>query len=389
VRERDPEVRVLVLGGDGYLGWPTAMSLSAHGHEVAVVDNYLRRQMVIESGSESLTPILTLPQRVRAWWEVSGRSIGVHLVDLCDFDLVNRIFGEFRPEAVVHYGQIPSAPYSMKDRRHAVFTQMNNISNNLNVIFAILENDLDCHLIKLGTMGEYGCPNIDIEEGFIRIEHKGRADTLPFPKLPHSWYHASKVADSTNIHFATRVYGLRATDLNQGVVYGVHTEETLLDPRLLTRYDYDEQFGTALNRFCVQAVIGHPLTVYGTGGQTRGFLNIRDTLACVELALLNPAEPGEMRVYNQFTESFSIRDLAVEVQQAAKELDLAVEIQETPNPRSEAHEHYYNPTHTKLLDLGLQPTLLSEDLVTATLSTLLDYKDRAIHDAIAPRTRWR
>jgi UDP-sulfoquinovose synthase len=332
---------------------------------------------------------LTLPQRVRAWREVSGRSIGVHLVDLCDFDLVNRIFGEFRPEAVVHYGQIPSAPYSMKDRRHAVFTQMNNISNNLNVIFAILENDLDCHLIKLGTMGEYGCPNIDIEEGFIRIEHKGRADTLPFPKLPHSWYHASKVADSTNIHFATRVYGLRATDLNQGVVYGVHTEETLLDPRLLTRYDYDEQFGTALNRFCVQAVIGHPLTVYGTGGQTRGFLNIRDTLACVELALLNPAEPGEMRVYNQFTESFSIRDLAVEVQQAAKELDLAVEIQETPNPRSEAHEHYYNPTHTKLLDLGLQPTLLSEDLVTATLSTLLDYKDRAIHDAIAPRTRWR
>jgi UDP-sulfoquinovose synthase len=365
------------------------MSLSAHGHEVAVADNYLRRQMVIESGSDSLTPILTLPQRVQAWEEVSGRTIGVHLVDLCDYDLVSRVFREFRPEAVIHYGQIPSAPYSMKDRRHAVFTQMNNISNNLNVIFAILENDIDCHLIKLGTMGEYGCPNIDIEEGFIEIQHKGRTDTLPFPKMPHSWYHASKVADSTNIHFATRVYGLRATDLNQGVVYGVHTEETLLDPRLLTRYDYDEQFGTALNRFCVQAVIGHPLTVYGTGGQTRGFLNIRDTLACVELAMLNPADPGEMRVYNQFTESFSIRDLAVEVQQAAKELDLVVDIRETPNPRSEAHEHYYNPTHTKLLDLGLQPTLLSEDLVTATLSTLLEYKDRAIHQAIAPRTRWR
>jgi len=254
--------------------------------------------------------------------------------------------------------------------------------------FAIVENDLDCHLIKLGTMGEYGCPNIDIEEGFIEIEHKGRTDTLPFPKMPHSWYHASKVADSTNIHFATRVYGLRATDLNQGVVYGVHTDQTVLDERLLTRFDYDEQFGTALNRFCVQAVIGHPLTVYGTGGQTRGFLNIRDTLACVELAMLNPAERGEMRVYNQFTESFSIRDLALEVQQAGKELGLEVEIREVDNPRTEAQEHYYNPTHTKLLDLGLEPTLLSEDLVTDTLSTLLQYKDRAIHDAIAPRTRW-
>jgi UDP-sulfoquinovose synthase len=365
------------------------MSLSAHGHDVAVADNYLRRQMVTESGSDSLTPILNLPQRAQAWKEVSGRTIDVHLIDLRDFEQVNHLMRDFRPDAVVHYGQIPSAPYSMKDRHHAVFTQLNNIENNLNVIFAIVENDLDTHLIKLGTMGEYGCPNIDIEEGFIEIEHNGRTDTLPFPKMPHSWYHASKVADSTNIHFASRVYGLRATDLNQGVVYGVHTEQTLLDDRLLTRFDYDEAFGTALNRFCVQAVIGHPLTVYGTGGQTRGFLNIRDTVACVELALLNPAEPGEMRVYNQFTESFSIRDLAVEVQQAGKELGLDVEIREIENPRTEAQEHYYNPTHTKLLDLGLQPTLLSEDLVTATLSTLMEYQDRAIPEAIAPRTRWR
>jgi UDP-sulfoquinovose synthase len=354
-----------------------------------VADNYLRRQMVTESGSDSLTPILDLPQRTKAWREVSGRTIDVHLIDLCDYDLVNRVVREFHPDAIVHYGQIPSAPYSMKDRSHAVFTQRNNIENNLNVIFAILENNVDCHLIKLGTMGEYGCPNIDIEEGYIEIEHKGRKDTLPFPKMPHSWYHASKVADSTNIHFACRVYGLRATDLNQGVVYGIHTEQTLLDDRLLTRFDYDEQFGTALNRFCLQAVIGHPLTVYGSGGQTRGFLNLRDTLACVELALLHPADAGEMRVYNQFTESFSIRDLAVEVQRAGKELGLDVEIGEIENPRSEAQEHYYNPTHTKLLDLGLQPTLLSEDLVTGTLRSLMTYQDRTVHDAIAPRTTWR
>jgi UDP-sulfoquinovose synthase len=382
-------VRVLVLGGDGYLGWPTAMHLSARGHDVAVVDNYLRRQMVLESGSDSLTPLLNLRQRVDAWKELTDRTIEAHIFDLCEYDALDGLFKSFGPEVVIHYGQIPSAPYSMVDRRHAVFTQKNNIENNLNVIFTIVENNPDCHLVKLGTMGEYGCPNIDIEEGYIEIEHKGRKDTLPFPKMPHSWYHASKVADSTNIHFASRVYGLRATDLNQGVVYGAHTDETLLDDRLLTRFDYDEQFGTALNRFCLQAVVGHPLTVYGAGGQTRGFLNIRDTLACVELAVLNPAERGEMRVFNQFTESFSIRDLAEEVQKAAVAIGLQVDIAEVDNPRTEAAEHYYNPTHTKLLDLGLKPTLLSDDLVTDTLQTLLKYKDRAILDAIAPRTTWK
>jgi UDP-sulfoquinovose synthase len=382
-------VRVLVLGGDGYLGWPTAMHLSSRGHDVAVVDNYLRRQLVLESGSDSLTPVLNLRQRVDAWKQLTDRTIEAHIFDLCEYDALDGLFKSFEPEVVIHYGQIPSAPYSMVDRRHAVFTQKNNIENNLNVIFTIVENNPDCHLVKLGTMGEYGCPNIDIEEGYIEIEHKGRKDTLPFPKLPHSWYHASKVADSTNIHFASRVYGLRATDLNQGVVYGAHTDETLLDDRLLTRFDYDEQFGTALNRFCLQAVIGHPLTVYGAGGQTRGFLNIRDTLACVELAVLNPAERGEMRVFNQFTESFSIRDLAEEVQKAAVALGLQVDIAEVDNPRTEAAEHYYNPTHTKLLDLGLKPTLLSDDLVTDTLQTLLKYKDRVILDAIAPRTTWK
>jgi UDP-sulfoquinovose synthase len=382
-------VRILVLGGDGYLGWPTAMHLSARGHDVAVVDNYLRRQMVLESGSDSLTPLLNLLQRVDAWKELTDRTIEAHIFDLCEYDALDGLFKSFGPEVVIHYGQIPSAPYSMVDRRHAVFTQKNNIENNLNVIFTIVENNPDCHLVKLGTMGEYGCPNIDIEEGYIEIEHKGRKDTLPFPKMPHSWYHASKVADSTNIHFASRVYGLRATDLNQGVVYGAHTDETLLDDRLLTRFDYDEQFGTALNRFCLQAVVGHPLTVYGAGGQTRGFLNIRDTLACVELAVLNPAERGEMRVFNQFTESFSIRDLAEEVQKAAVAIGLQVDIAEVDNPRTEAAEHYYNPTHTKLLDLGLKPTLLSDDLVTDTLQTLLKYKDRAILDAIAPRTTWK
>ena len=272
-------MRILILGGDGYLGWPTAMHFSARGHEVHVVDNYLRRRAHTEAGTDSLTPIgASLPQRVDAWRAVSGYSVGVTEGDLTEWPVVERLFSDFRPEAIVHYGEMPSAPYSMIDREHAVFTQTNNVVNTLNILWAMRDITPDAHLVKLGTMGEYGTPNIDIEEGFIEIDHNGRSDTLPFPKLPGSMYHLSKVHDSHNIHFACRIWGLRATDLNQGVVYGIETDETTLDDRLLTRFDYDEVFGTALNRFCLQAVIGHPLTVYGAGGQTRGYLNIVDTL---------------------------------------------------------------------------------------------------------------
>jgi UDP-sulfoquinovose synthase len=365
------------------------MHLSARGHDVAVVDNMMRRRFVHNIGGDSLTPILPLRERVMAWQEVTAADIEFHEIDICDYDQLASIFRSFVPEAVVHYGQIPSAPYSMESRHNAIFTQQNNVVNSLNVIFAILEHAPDCHLVKLGTMGEYGTPNIDIEEGYLNIRHNGRRDTLPFPKLPGSWYHASKVHDSHNIHLACRVYGLRATDLNQGVVYGVHTDETLLDDRLLTRFDYDEQFGTALNRFCLQAVIGYPLSVYGRGQQRRGFLNIRDTMACVELAVVNPAAPGEMRVFNQLTEVFSVSELAYEVQSAARQLGMEVDVVEVDNPRVEAAEHYYNPVHTKLLDLGLKPTLLSDDLVTATLLTLAKYRERAVTDVIAPRTKWR
>jgi UDP-sulfoquinovose synthase len=238
-------------------------------------------------------------------------------------------------------------------------------------------------------MGEYGTPNIDIEEGFIEIEHKGRTDTLPFPKMPGSLYHLSKVHDSHNIHFACRVWGLRSTDLNQGVVYGIETDETAQDERLSTRFDYDEWFGTVLNRFCVQAVIGHPLTVYGKGGQTRGFLNIRDTLQCVELAVENPADAGEYRVFNQFTESFSVAELAELVQRSAGELDIDVDVDHVENPRVELEEHYYNPVHTKLLDLGLQPSLLGDELVRSMLTTITNYRDRVIDSAIDPQTQWK
>jgi UDP-sulfoquinovose synthase len=382
-------MRILILGGDGYLGWPTAMRFSNRGHDVHIVDNELRRRAHAEAGTDSLTPIAPLAERVEAWRELTGREIGVTIGDLTEWPVVERVFREFQPEAVVHYGEMPSAPYSMKDREHAVFTQTNNVVNTLNVLYAIRDLAPDCHLVKLGTMGEYGTPNIDIEEGFIEINHNGRTDYLPFPKIPGSMYHLSKVHDSHNIHFACRIWGTRATDLNQGVVYGIQTDETALDDRLMTRFDYDDVFGTALNRFCLQAVIGHPLTVYGKGGQTRGYLNIVDTLQCVELAVTHPAEPGEYRVFNQFTEQFAIWELAELVEKAGAEVGIDVVVRSIDNPRVELEEHYYNASHTKLLDLGLKPHLLNETLIESIFSTIQRFKGRVIEDHILPRDRWR
>jgi UDP-sulfoquinovose synthase len=383
-------MRILILGGDGYLGWATSMYFSKRGHEVHAVDNYLRRTAHREQGSDSLTPIAdSLPARAAAWKDITGLSIEVTEGDLCDWSVVEPLFRDWRPDTIVHYGEQPSAPWSQMDREHAVLTQQNNVINTLNVLWAMRDFAPDAHLVKLGTMGEYGTPNIDIEEGWIEITHNGRSDRLPFPKLPGSLYHCSKVHDSTNIEFATRAWGIRATDLNQGVVYGIETEETVLDPRLATRFDYDEYFGTALNRFCVQAVIGHPLTVYGRGGQTRGYLNILDTLACVELATLSPADAGEFRVFNQFTEQFSVMELADLVQRAGKEYGLDVRVDHLPNPRVEKEEHYYNPIHTRLLDLGLRPHLLSETLVESVFSVIERHKDRVKPGTIMPRTTWR
>jgi UDP-sulfoquinovose synthase len=382
-------MRVLILGGDGYLGWPTAMRFSGQGHDVAVVDSFARRRWVEEAGSHSLTPITSLDERLQAWSEVSGRDIEPYVGDISEGTFVADVVREFEPEAIVHYGEQPSAPWSMKSSEHAVTTQANNVIGSLKLLWAMRDYAPEAHLIKLGTMGEYGTPNIDIEEGFIEIEHKGRKDTLPFPKLPGSLYHLSKVHDSHNIHFACRVWGLRATDLNQGVVYGIETPETRLDERLITRFDYDELFGTALNRFAVQAVIGHPLTVYGKGGQTRGFLNIVDTLQCVALTAEHPPAAGEYRVFNQFTEVFNVADLAEKVRHAGGEIGIEVQVDHVPNPRLELEEHYYNPAHTKLLELGLQPTLLSETLIESMLEVIRRYRDRVIPEVIDPVTLWR
>ncbi|SFU56674.1 NAD-dependent epimerase/dehydratase family protein [Alicyclobacillus macrosporangiidus] len=382
-------MRILIAGGDGFCGWPTALHFSERGHEVAIADSLIRRKWDEELGTQSLTPIASLEERVRAWKEISGKEIRAYVGDLTQYDFVERVFREFEPEAIVHYAEQRSAPYSMIDREHAVFTQVNNVVGTLNVLYAIKEIAPDCHLIKLGTMGEYGTPNIDIEEGYIRIQHKGREDVLPYPKQPFSFYHLSKVHDSHNIMFACKAWGIRATDLNQGVVYGLWTEETKRDERLYNRIDYDGVFGTALNRFCIQAAVGYDLTVYGKGGQTRGFLDIRDTLQCVELAALHPADRGEFRVFNQFTEQFSVLELAERVQRVARTMGIEAKIAHLENPRVEKEEHYYNAVHTKLLDLGLKPHLLSDDLIRELIDTARRYQDRVDFQVIAPTAKWR
>ncbi|AVH65580.1 MULTISPECIES: NAD-dependent epimerase/dehydratase family protein [unclassified Nostoc] len=381
-------MKVLVIGGDGYCGWATALYLSNRGYEVGILDSLVRRHWDTELGVETLTPIALIQQRLQRWQDLTGKSIDLFIGDITNYEFLSKTLHQFQPNALVHFGEQRSAPFSMIDREHAVLTQVNNVVGTLNLLYAMREDFPDCHLVKLGTMGEYGTPNIDIEEGYITIEHNGRKDTLPYPKQPGSMYHLSKVHDSHNIHFACRIWGLRATDLNQGVVYGVLTEETGMDELLINRLDYDGVFGTALNRFCIQAAIAHPLTVYGKGGQTRGFLDIRDTVRCVELAIANPAQAGEFRVFNQFTEQFSVGELALMVKNAGNAMGLKVEINHLDNPRVEKEEHYFNAKNTKLLDLGLQPHLLSDSLLDSLLNFAIKYQKRVDHKQILPKVSW-
>jgi UDP-sulfoquinovose synthase len=382
-------MKVLVIGGDGYCGWATALYLSNRGYEVAILDSLVRRHWDMELCIDTLTPIAPIQQRLQRWQGLTGKSIDLFIGDITNCEFLRKTLHQFEPEAVVHFGEQRSAPFSMIDREHAVLTQVNNVVGTLNLLYLLHESFPDCHLVKLGTMGEYGTPNIDIEEGYITIEHNGRKDTLPYPKQPGSFYHLSKVHDSHNIHFACKIWGLRATDLNQGVVYGVLTEETGMDELLINRLDYDGVFGTALNRFCIQAAVGHPLTVYGKGGQTRAFLDIRDTVRCVELAIANPAQPGEFRVFNQFTEMFSVGELALMVKKAGNALGLNIEINHLENPRVEKEEHYFNATNTNLLDLGLQPHYLSDSLLDSLLNFAVKYKQRVDQSQILPKVSWR
>lgn len=382
-------MKILILGGDGYLGWPTAIHFSKLGYDVGIVDSLFKRHWELEMGISPLVPISTLQHRIETWQEVSGKKIKFWIGDITDHRFMYKMMENFLPDAIIHYAEQPSAPYSMYNRGRAVYTQVNNIVGTLNLLFAMKKFVPNAHLVKLGTMGEYGTPNIDIEEGFIKIDHNNRVDILPFPKKPGSFYHLSKVHDSHNIHFACDTWGLRATDLNQGIVYGIDTEETILHPKLNTSFHYDHIFGTVINRFCTQAAAGMPLTVYGKGSQKRTFLNILDTLQCVKIAVENPAEKGEYRVFNQFTEIFSPMELAQLVKDVGEKLGLKIEINNIENPRIEKEEHYYNPKNEKFQQLGLKPQYLSETLLNSIIKKVTEAKENIDTSIIMPSVKWR
>ena len=381
-------MKILILGGDGYLGWPTAMHLSTSGHEVAVIDSYLRRKLCREVNANPLIEMPDLTERCAIWEAVSGHRIPYFIGDLTEWDFVEKIFRALLPDAIVHYAEQPAAPYSMLNRQAAALTLHNNLTVTANVIFAVREICPDAHIVKLGTMGEYGTPNIDIEEGWLEVTHKGRHHKFLYPRQASSLYHTTKIMDTDLLWFYVRTWKIRVTDLMQGPVYGIFTDEAEKDKRLLPFFNYDEIFGTVLNRFVVQAVAGNPLSVYGKGGQTRGYLNIKDTLNCVRLSLENPSPSGELRIFNQFTETFSVNELSNKVKKAGDKIGLKVKIQHIDNPRIEAEKHYYNPKHTGLLELGLEPHYLTEDTLSEMLQFVIEHRERIKKGQIYRNVKW-
>lgn len=383
-------MKVLIAGVDGYLGWALAQHLVARGHAVAGCDNYSRRDWVAEVGSQSATPILRMTERLSAFHDRYGKNLEFYRGDLCDYEFAWNLLRTTRPDAIVHFAEMPSAPYSMIDVKHCVFTQTNNLIGTLNLIHAMRDVSPDTHLVKLGTMGEYGTPNVDIPEGFFEIEYRGRKDRLPFPRQAGSWYHQTKVHDTNNIMMACRVWGLRSTDIMQGVVYGTRIDEMGDDARLVTRFDFDQCFGTAINRFCAQAVVGLPLTPFGKGHQRRGFLPLCDSVQCLRLVIEHPPAAGEYRVFNQFENVYDVTELAQMVARVAGTLGIDATIHNVENPRKEAEEHYYNPDRQGLLDIGYKPTTDMEGQVRAVLRDLTQNKSRieARQHALMPDIRW-
>lgn len=383
-------MRVIICGVDGYLGWSLAQYLTVRGHEVAGCDNYLRRDWVAETGSQSASPIVRMTERLEAFRRRFGRNLMFRRGNIVDYNFVWNLVREFEPDAIVHLAEQPSAPYSMIDVQHAVFTHTNNLVGTLNLVHAVRDVRPTAHLVKLGTMGEYGTPKVDIPEGFFEIEYRGRKDRLPFPKQAGSWYHQTKVHDSNNIMMACRIWGLRSTDIMQGVVFGTRIDEMGDDEKLLTRFDFDHCFGTAINRFCAMSVVGHPITPYGKGHQRPGFLPLRDSMQCLTIAIENPPEKGDYRVFNQFEEVYDLTQLALMVQKVAQGNGLDVEVRNTENPRFEMEEHYYAPDHRHLLDLGYQPTHDVETEVDLMIKDLIRWRSRieARSDALLPNIRW-
>jgi len=392
---------VLILGGDGYLGWPTAMYFSARGFEVTVVDNYFRRNVCGDLNVEMLYAVPMLSERAQIWYELTGYEIKVVIADLSDPEKMRSLFNgtvEYQwpnkskftgiPDTVIHYAEQPSAPYSLMNYKTANFTLSNNLLVTNNLMFSIRDFARDTHVIKLGTMGEYGTPNIDIEEGWLEIEHKGRKDKFLYPRQGGSIYHTTKIMDTDLFWFGVRAWDLKVTDLMQGPVYGIETDESKVDVRLRTIFNYDEIFGTVINRFITQGIVGHPLTVYGEGGQTRGYLNIKDTLQCVYIAAENPAKKGEMKIYNQIMETFTVNELALLVKEAGAGLNFDIKIEHIENPRVELEEHYYNPSYQGLVELGVKPHYLTRKILVEIMTVVQKYSSSIRQDVMLPKTKW-
>ena len=382
-------MKVLILGADGYLGWPTCLYFSKRDHEVIAVDNYFRRNAAVELDCEALIPTPNLIQKAKIWEDISGKKINVHIGDITNYDFLLSIFKEYNPDVVIHFAEQPSAPYSMINRDKAAFTLQNNLITTLNIIYAVKEVNPECHIIKLGTMGEYGTPNIDIEEGWLEIEHNGRKDKFLFPRQTGSLYHTTKIQDTDMLWFYVRTWGLRVTDLMQGPVYGLSTDESDMDLRLMPNFHYDEIFGTVLNRFIVQAVAGYPLSIYGKGTQIRGFLNLRDTMQCIYLSAQQPAEHSQLRIFNQMTEPFSVNELAEKVKKVGDKLGYNVTVNSIENPRVEKEEHYYNIHYTGLMELGLKPHYLTDDVLEGIFKIVDQYKDRINKEAFFKGVKWK
>ena len=394
-------MHILILGGDGYLGWPTAMYFSNLGYDVTVVDNYFRRNACTELDVGMLYPVPMLQERARIWHRNTAKEIKVVVGDLTDPEVMRSLFdGRVRyqwavndrftgvPETVIHYAEQPSAPYSLINYKYANITVGNNLLITNNLVWALRDFSRETHVIHIGTMGEYGTPQIDIPEGWIEIEHNGKKDKFLFPRQASSLYHTTKIMDTDLFWFGVRMWDLKVTDLMQGPVYGIETGESVVDERLKTIFNYDEIFGTIVNRFIAQAVVGYPLTVYGKGGQTRGYLNIKDTLQCVHMSEKTPAKAGELRIFNQIMELFSANELAEKTKRVGEALGYRVKIDHLENPRKEAEDHYYNPTYQGLIDIGVVPHYLTDAVMEDMFRVVEKYKDNIRKDVIFKGIKW-
>ena len=384
-------MKIAVLGGDGFCGWPTALHLSDAGHDVLIVDNESRRAIDEELGAFSLTPIRPLSERVEAWKEVSGKEIRTFRIDIAqEYDKLREFLATEQPDAVVHFAEQRSAPYSMTNSTHKRYTVDNNVNATHNLLVAIVENDQDIHVVHLGTMGVYGygTAGMKLPEGYLTVtvktDGKEIEQEILYPTNPGSVYHMTKVLDQNLFAYYAKNDELRITDLHQGIIWGTHTPQTERDERLINRFDYDGDYGTVLNRFLMQAALGYPLTVHGTGGQTRAFIHVRDMVRCIELAIQNPPSRGDrVKIFNQMTETHRVRDLANLVSKIT-----GAEVQMVPNPRKESAENELLVTNDNFLKLGLEPTTLSEGLLHEVENTAKKYADRADLDKIPARSLW-